>query len=674
MPQSEDLASFSNKAEKNLKEQTETIDNLSKEAVERLFHELSRHQTELELQNEELRKKYSELYDLAPVSYFTFDTHGLIQQANDAGAKLLGIDRHILIRMSFSVFIADEDGKNIFHSHLLEVLRKQTQQICEIKLQKNNGPVFDAKLQTMPVHDTKGNIVGCRATVADITELKQTKVALRCSKFSKILSCSCSSKASSSCPCILNSEEKFTNIFLLSPERISIVTLKEGRYVEVNQQFLNFSGYSREEVIGRTSRDLAIWVDLSEREEVWKRLREKRELNNYETKFRNKKGDIRTVLWSAEVIDYGGEPCVLAMTHDITARKQAEEALQTEMISLKHRLLTDQLLHEEAFSHIITTSKHMRAIFQYMEVIAPSEQPVLITGETGVGKELIAKAVHTLSVISGRKGSFVAVNVAGLDDTMFSDTLFGHRRGAYTGADQAREGLIARASGGTLFLDEIGDLAESSQVKLLRLLQDRNYYPLGSDKLQETDARVIVATNRDMQVLLSSGKFRKDLYYRLRAYQIHIPPLRERKDDIPLLLHYFIEEAAASLKKKKPTPTPELVHLLAAYDFPGNVRELRAIVYDALARNKSDKLSMEGFRELIKKDEVVMSSDGPSAGDSDAFVRVFGHFPSLKEVEDFLIAEALDRSNRNQGTAALLLGMTRQGLNRRLRRPPDPGE
>ena len=164
-----------------------------------------------------------------------------------------------------------------------------------------------------------------------------------------------------------------------------------------------------------------------------------------------------------------------------------------------------------------------------------------------------------------------------------------------------------------------------------------------------------------MQGLMSNGKFRKDLYYRLRAYQIHIPPLRERKDDIPLLLQHFLDKAAASLKKKRPTPTPELVHLLTAYDFPGNVRELRAMVYDALARHKSDKLSMESFREFIRKDEVDMSSNGPSPGDSDALVRIFGHFPTLDEVEEFLITKALSRSNRNQGTAALMLGMTRQG-------------
>jgi len=154
---------------------------------------------------------------------------------------------------------------------------------------------------------------------------------------------------------------------------------------------------------------------------------------------------------------------------------------------------------------------------------------VLITGETGVGKELVAKALYRLS---GRKGEFVPVNVAGLDDNVFADTLFGHRKGAFTGADQARSGLVEQATGGTLFLDEIGDLSAASQVKLLRLLQDGEYFPLGSDVAKRSDARVVVATNQDLQHLQDPGRFRKDLYYRLCAHHVHIPPLRERCEDL----------------------------------------------------------------------------------------------------------------------------------------------
>jgi DNA-binding NtrC family response regulator len=354
----------------------------------------------------------------------------------------------------------------------------------------------------------------------------------------------------------------------------------------------------------------------------------------------------------------------------ISSVKRAVElcALRNEVSSLKRHLLTDRLEHEDVFAPIITNSKKMRAVFQYVEAIAGSQQPVLITGETGVGKELIARALHELS---GLKGNFVAVDVAGLDDTMFSDTLFGHRKGAYTGATEARNGLVAQTSGGTLFLDEIGDLSESSQVKLLRLLQEQTYYPLGSDVPKRTDARIVVATNQDLQKLIQKGKFRKDLYYRLRAHQIHIPPLRERKEDIPLLVDHFLEEAAKSMNKKKPTPPPELMTLLSTYHFPGNIRELRAMIFDAVARHKSGVLSMDSFKETIGQ-ESSMRSFPPSEGSP--FLGISGRFPTLREAEEYLISEALKLAKGNQGIAASLLGITRQALNKRLNRKAKTGD
>ncbi len=340
--------------------------------------------------------------------------------------------------------------------------------------------------------------------------------------------------------------------------------------------------------------------------------------------------------------------------------------LHREMSLLKRHLLTDKLEHEAAFSSIIANSKKMRAIFQYVEVIAGSKQPVLITGETGVGKELIARVLHDLS---GCKGQFMAVNAAGLDDTVFSDTIFGHKKGAYTGAEQAREGLILKASEGTLFLDEIGDLSESSQVKLLRLLQEGNFYPLGSDVPMQSNARIVAATNQDLQQLISTGKFRKDLHYRLRAHKIHIPSLRERPEDIPLLVDYFLEDVAKSQNKKKPVPPPELISLLSSYHFPGNVRELKTMVFDAVIQHKSGILSMNSFREIIRQDRSSPSKGVSSTvKNSNLLSGIFGRFPTLKETEEYLISEALRLSNGNQGIAASLLGISRQALNKRLNR------
>ena len=343
-------------------------------------------------------------------------------------------------------------------------------------------------------------------------------------------------------------------------------------------------------------------------------------------------------------------------------------ALQDEVSNLKEHLFSDQLTHQKAFAPIITGSSKMLSIFRYVEAIARSNRPVYIYGETGVGKELLARAIYE---VSGLKGDFVAVNVAGLDDTMFSDTLFGHRKGAYSGADSNREGLIVKASGGVLMLDEIGDLNESSQLKLLRLLEERQYYPLGSDIAQSTDVHIVATTNRDLNEMVTKGEIRKDLYYRLCTHAIKIPPLRDRPEDIQLLFEHFLDDASRSFSKKKPSYPEQLLTLLSGYHFPGNIRELQTMTYDAVARHKQGKLSMHVFKEVIKQNHDYV---GPSCNSPDIMKdalhvrRDIDRLPTLKESETLLISEALKRSNGNQGIAAELLGISRQALNKRLKR------
>lgn len=324
------------------------------------------------------------------------------------------------------------------------------------------------------------------------------------------------------------------------------------------------------------------------------------------------------------------------------------------------------LMNKEAFSHIVTSSKKMLDLFHYTEVIAPSNQPILIYGETGTGKELVARAVH---MVSGLSGNFVAVNSAGLDDQMFSDALFGHRKGAFTGADQERAGLIGTAAEGTLFLDEIGDLQETSQIKLLRLLQEQEYYPVGSDIPRKSRARIIAATNRDPRELVADGAFRGDLFYRLCTHQIDLPPLRERLEDLPLLVEHFMVKASSIFHKAKPVHPSGLLPLLSAYRFPGNVRELEAMVFDAVARHDGGLLSLETFSSRIEPHGAHGAAAVTNALPGSAVV--VGHdgsFPTLKQAEAILIAEALRRSGNNQGAAASLLGISRQALNKRLNR------
>jgi DNA-binding NtrC family response regulator len=341
------------------------------------------------------------------------------------------------------------------------------------------------------------------------------------------------------------------------------------------------------------------------------------------------------------------------------------QELKRENRSLRRRVLHDDLEHPEVFSRIITRDKKMLAIFQYVEAIATTSQPVLIRGETGVGKELIARTIHALS---GLKGRFVAVNIAGLDDTVFSDTLFGHVKGAFTGADTPRGGLIEQADGGTLFLDEIGDLTQASQVKLLRLLQEGEYFALGSDVARTADVRIIAATNQRLSELLNQGRFRKDLNYRLQTHRIYIPPLRQRLDDIPLLLDHFMTGAADRLDKPKPAVPHRLAALLAAHSFPGNVRELESMVFDALSRHRSGALALDSFQSHINRESTSESLPPDTHDESgDAAITFPLRLPTIKEATRLLIQEALKRCDGNQSRAAALLGVSQQALSKRLK-------
>lgn len=338
------------------------------------------------------------------------------------------------------------------------------------------------------------------------------------------------------------------------------------------------------------------------------------------------------------------------------------QELRQENQALRRHVLNDTLDHPEVFAPIVTGDKGMRSVFKYLESVAVSREPILVCGESGTGKELIARATHALSE---RPGSLVCVNVAGLDDNMFADTLFGHQRGAFTGADTARAGMIEQAAEGTLFLDEIGDLSMASQVKLLRLLQEGEYYPLGSDRPKQLRARVLVATHQDLAKKQAAGEFRKDLYYRLRTHHVQIPPLRHRKQDIPLLLEHFLARAAEEMGKTKPVVPAELPVLLSNYAFPGNVRELRAMVYDAVGVHRSRMLSMSVFKRAIDFNE----SETARAPVEHRSVFVADEpLPALRDVADLLVQEAMRRAEGNQSIASRLLDISQPALSKRMKK------
>lgn len=356
---------------------------------------------------------------------------------------------------------------------------------------------------------------------------------------------------------------------------------------------------------------------------------------------------------------------LVALVDQIVQQRQ----LERENRALRQALLQPTLKSPEAFASFLTSDRSLYLIFHYIEAIAPTTEPVLITGETGTGKELVARAIHRLS---GRQGGFIAVNVAGLDDTAFSDTLFGHKRGAFTGATDVRAGLVESARGGTLFLDEMGSLDPRSQVKLLRLLQEGEYHPLGVDTPRKADVRILAATNKDLLHLVEEGLFRRDLYYRLDTHHVHLPPLRERRGDIPLLVRAFLAEAAEKYDKAPPICDENVMQILQAYPFPGNIRELRAVMIDAAIRFPGEEIRRDWLAErlgITGCDVTYLENVGAASFRS--FCQSVQLIPPLEEAQKVLIQEAMSRTGGNISAAASLLGITRQALHQRLKNHPE---
>ena len=327
--------------------------------------------------------------------------------------------------------------------------------------------------------------------------------------------------------------------------------------------------------------------------------------------------------------------------------------LQRENRELSTRLLRRELQHPEAFAAFATRSPKLEAVFNYLEAIVGSREPVLVNGEPGTGKELALRALHALACPAG---PWVAVAVADLDERSFASRLLG---------DSRQSGLLDQARGGMLCIEEIGRLPIPSQARLTQLLQQGEYLPAGSHAAKRLDLRLVCTTSEDLPAMVNECRFRKDLFYRLSIHQVRMPPLRERLEDLPLLLDEFVAASCAALKRRKPPLPRNLSPLLASYPFPGNIRELRELVADAVARSPVGRISLEVFRQyLLRPDAVPVTA----AQDAAPLLLVPGRLPTLAEARDLVIAEALRRANGNQSIAARLLGISQPALSIHLKK------
>lgn len=335
-----------------------------------------------------------------------------------------------------------------------------------------------------------------------------------------------------------------------------------------------------------------------------------------------------------------------------------DRALATRKLQSENRELKEKLSQEKKSSNIIAKSSVMQSIMELVKQVAPSRATVLLTGESGTGKEVIAKALHDESF---RTGKFVAVHCAALPATLLESELFGHEKGAYTGANEMRKGRFELASGGTLFLDEIGEIDLSTQVKLLRVLESRTFERLGGTETLTSDVRIVAATNRDLAKMVAEGTFREDLYYRLNVVSINLPGLRERKEDIPLLVKHFVDIVCKDNNRSVLQITPQAMDLLEKYDYPGNIRELRNTVERMVVLARGDTLDTADLPPQIRdhKDNVQVLAKPSAATEESVKLDLGGN-------ERKLIEQALISAKGNRTRAAEILGISRRTLHRRL--------
>lgn len=349
--------------------------------------------------------------------------------------------------------------------------------------------------------------------------------------------------------------------------------------------------------------------------------------------------------------DYLTKPVELDELEFIISRISERQQLISE-----NKILKEQLIEKNKISGIVAYSEKMENVLSTALRVADSKATVLLRGESGTGKEVLAKAIHYAS--SRKDKPFVAVNCAALNENLLESELFGHEKGAFTGADKQRRGRFEIADGGTIFLDEIGDLPLATQVKLLRVLQEEQFERVGGSQTISVDVRVITATNKNIEELIKDGKFREDLYYRINVVTISIPPLRERREDIIHLIRHFIEKYLPETRKEKIEFSREAIDVLMKYNFPGNIRELENIVHHSIVLSRGEIVSTSDLPEQLR---VKNPSDVVFGFDENLTLP-----EQVDNLEKMLVLDALKKTNNNQLQASKILGISERNLRYRL--------
>jgi PAS domain S-box-containing protein len=582
----------------------------------------------------DVRKSETELRrmtDAVAQSIVVLDPDGKAISANRVALEYTGLSLEEAQATGFRERVFHPDDIARLRETRLRALAGTTPFENEQRVRRADGQYRWFLIQYNPVVDDNGHVACWYATGTDIEDRKRAENKLR------------------------QDERELRQLMDALPQHVLVLD-KDGALLQANRTMLDYKGYTLEEMKGvgtreRVARD--VHPDDLERVESERRLGLSKGVPfEMEKRLLGKDSQFRWFLFRYNpVVDEDGDVVRwFATATDIEERKQAEDRMRNETVALREAIVRSSMLEE-----IVGSSPALRRVLTQVEKVAATDSTVLILGETGTGKELIARAIHNRSTRAGR--AFVSVNCAAIPPSLIASELFGHEKGAFTGAIQRRIGRFESADGGTLFLDEIGELPPETQVALLRVLQERTLERVGGLRPVAVDVRVLAATNRDLDAAIVEGSFRKDLFYRLNVFPVHLPALRERGGDIPLLVEYLVARYAQKAGKRIQRIGNETMDLFKRYSWPGNVRELQNVIE----------------RAVILCDGETFSVDASwfAAERSKAPVRAMRLASDLAAREKTMIENALRQaSGRVSGAhgAAAILGMPRQTLESKLRR------
>ncbi len=506
-------------------------------------------------------KDYRTLLENVPVLIVRYDTELRWIYVNPTWEKVVGLSSaDILNKRVYEIPQLPAVANHV--EKLQEVLKSGIPQKIEFNWVSARGKTIFVEFVIVPEYDRHGKMISLLVAGIDQTERREAEEQIR------------------------NSERNLRTTLETIPAYV-FSALPDGSFDFISQSLVDLTGFSREEVFGQ---DWTIAVHPEDRDQTVERWHESLatgEPRENEHRIRQANGEYRWFLARNSALrdEKGHIVRWYGVLVDIENQKRTEARLRQALDEIKK--LQDQLsrenivLREEVdrtsmFEEIVGASPALKTVLARIDKVAPTDSIVFITGETGTGKELVARAIHKRSPRASR--AFVSVNCAAIPAPLIASELFGHEKGAFTGAHQRRLGRFELAEGGTIFLDEIGELPMETQIALLRVLQDQEFERLGGNQRIRANVRVITATNRDLQAAIEAGSFRSDLFYRLNVFPIQIPPLRERKEDIPILVEYFIQRYASKLGKKIRSASRKAMDLLQSYSWPGNIRELQNVI------------------------------------------------------------------------------------------------